>query len=980
MPRRQFAGRIPLARNYPSEVVLIQNTESRVRLADLSTAQLRYLESLEEFPPGLEWSHYAPVHVSDEFTPFPVQSWPIFLGEARRQRFERAATAVSRLIRSVPKRFLGADPKRLQEVYGITREQSILISTLIRTTGILDGAFSRCDFLDTADGLSCVEMNAGNISGWQTARYLERFGRIPAIRRFAATEGEGTIAYRNPVRNLFAHFLEQGRPLAKDGELNLCFAVDSAALLGEWVPYLSSEYQWALKHHGGGLEGALVACPVSSLEAGGGVLRAGDHRIHVVHEPSFGRLTKPLLAALLARKVLLFNGPTSRVLADKINLALLSEAVGGEKLSAEESAAVDAWIPWTRRVRRGKAVVDGEEVRLPEWLLEERERLVLKACFSLGGKEVHVGRFTSPEQWQALVQQALEGERWIVQEFLESPPYTFLGRSGPALHDLVWGLFVFGERYGGNFFRVQECTDQSRGVVNATQGASFGLVLEVEWSASTDSGRQAFNGSRETDASEVGEPKAMEFEARAEHVNRRSGAFLSELHQNLAERMESLEDAERVEAYERLRVHNTSTLTPAQPWPLFLPEDRAATFGAVASGLMRLLLDLPQRLLANDPTRYAEFYRIGEEEAQLIAGLIERPGALDHIAARGDFLETAEGLRCLEINVGGGLGGWSVGVWAETYLSDPLIRTFLQDQGVEPSHRIPARAMLQRLVDRTLASRGVEEVHVAFAAPSKDLLQGTGRWAEDYETEYGAVLQRSGIQGSATTCSIDELREEGGQLFLGDRRIHAVVEACDGNLPHPVLTAFLAGTVDVLNGPVNRVLSDKLNLALLSERVDSEQLTPEEKSLVKAHVPWTRRLSAEFVDRRGERFFLPDLLLEERECMVVKPSYSGHGDDVHLGPATSPERWQEIVQGAVEEGGWVAQELLEGIPRTFPAKVGEGWDLRPHDVVWGLLTAGTDFTGCFVRLMERQGHRVINSARGACVGAVLEVEEEPPAS
>lgn len=467
--------------------------ELRARHADLSSTHLHFLEFLARYPKGLERSHYAPIHVTDEFTPFPVQSWPVFLGAARRRRFEQAAGAVSRLIRSVPRRFLDNDPARLREFYGLSKEQAVLIAALTRSTGILDGAFARCDFLDTRQGLKCVELNAGNVSGWQTAKYLDRFARISAIRSFVE-ERPGEVLYRNPVRALFAHFIEEGRELAEAGELNLCFAVDSASHLGHWVGYLSQEYSAVLAASGDGLEGAFIACEVGALRAEKGALWARGRRIHIVHEPSFGRLTRPLLAALLAKKVHLFNGPTSRVLADKGNLALLSESVDSDLLSGEEQAAIKAWIPWTRRVVDGTTEFEGDEVHLPDWLIAERQRLVLKARFSLGGKEVHVGRFTPPESWAALVRHALAEGRWVVQEYLAAPPYLFLAESGCVLHDLVWGLFTFGERYGGNYFRVQEQSDRSRGVVNATQGASFGLILEVEGEADGDRSIEPFLG------------------------------------------------------------------------------------------------------------------------------------------------------------------------------------------------------------------------------------------------------------------------------------------------------------------------------------------------------------------------------------------------------------------------------------------------------------------------------------------------------
>jgi hypothetical protein len=452
--------------------------------------------------------------------------------------------------------------------------------------------------------------------------------------------------------------------------------------------------------------------------------------------------------------------------------------------------------------------------------------------------------------------------------------------------------------------------------------------------------------------------------------------YLSRAHQQLAEHAAKQPEEVLRTAYGELRALNQSTLSRAQPWPVLLPREKMEAYATVATDLVRLLLDLPHRVFRLDPERLREFYRIDLDQARLIATLVDSTDILASATARGDFLETEKGLQCLEINVGGGLGGWSVGVWTQSYLEAPLVRDFLAEGDVRFSYRIPARIVLRRILEESAPLATDGQVNIAFVVPTEDLLVGTGRWAEDYAAEYRAVL--AGCEehdGEAITCCIDALREEGRTLCFEDRRIHAVVEACDGNLTRPVLSALLAGAVRVYNGPVNRVLADKLNLALLSEMVDSDLLSPAEQRLVRHHVPWTRRVSAEFVDFEGERHYLPDLLEDRRERMVLKPGYSGHGENVLIGSETSGGRWAEAIEQALDEGGWVAQELLEGLTCHFPVDDDPRRLPQPHDVVWGLLTCGTDFAGCFVRLMPRGGHRVINSAQGACVGVVLEVEE-----
>lgn len=967
--------------------------ELRARHVNLSSTQLEFLEFLAAHPRGFERSYYAPVHVTDEYTPFPVQSWPLFLGAELRSQFERAACSVSRLIRSVPQRFLGGNAERLRTFYGLSQEQAVLISTLIRTTGILDGAFARCDFLNTPGGLKCVEMNAGNVSGWQTAKYLDRFLRVPAIRSFLA-ERPGEVTFRSPIRALFSHFIEEGRDLADDGVLNLCFAVNASAELGQWVSYLSQEYSATLAATGKGLQGSLIACEVGELEAGQGVLRAGNRRVHIVHEPSFGRLTRPLLAALLAGKVRLYNGPTSRVLADKGNLAILSESVDSALLNAEERAAVEAWIPWTRRIVSGTTTFEGEEVHLPEWLLAERERVVLKARFSLGGKEVHVGRFTPPEEWAALVQTALEEERWVAQEFMEVPPYLFLSDAGCVPHDLVWGLFTFGNRFGGSFFRVQEQSRASRGVVNATQGASFGLVLEVRGEGEDrqidgESGVhrriEQFLNAGPVDA--AGEDQPMGRGASPlrtltdQDLALRARGYLSHAHESFAQFVaQQPEDALR-RSYEALYTSNRSTLSKLEPWPVFVSKSRAQMLATVATDLARILLQVPRRVFDNDPARFEEYYQLGEDAAQMIASVIDLTDILSSATARGDFLETADGIKCLEWNVTGGLGGWSAGVWTRGALGDPMIHDFLAQSGLETTFEDPLQAVLRRILAESgsLAEGGTFDI--AFAMPTEAAMRTTGGWPEDYARAYEEVRKAHGqFEGSAVTCLMQDFERQGRALRLGERRIHAVVEACGGHVSPPVLSALMAGTARVYNGPASRVLGNKLNLALLSETADSDLWSAAERRIIRAHVPWTRRLSTHFVDFEGERVYLPDLLLDQQERMVVKSGYSAHGDEVFVGAGMSSEQWEEIVERGLGDRGWVAQEFVEGITYLFQANDDPSRAPCPHDLVWGLLTFGEQYGGNFVRLMARGNERVINAARGACVGAVLEVDEDATGS
>jgi hypothetical protein len=462
----------------------------------------------------------------------------------------------------------------------------------------------------------------------------------------------------------------------------------------------------------------------------------------------------------------------------------------------------------------------------------------------------------------------------------------------------------------------------------------------------------------------------------AEHDLRQPG-FLSRTHRRFAEYVERQPEELLRSSYASLYALDDATFCLAQPWPVFLSRSKIRAFESTAVSVARILLDLPRRVFDNDPARFQEFYRIDGVQAKLIATLIDTTDILAKATARGDYLETADGLKCVEFNVSGSLGGWFAGAWTRSYLAEPLIRDFLEESGLALTYRDPARDFLRYLLAdaRPLVDDG--EFNVALVVSSEESLSKPGSSAGlRVDEDYDAVLaSHPDLSGSILVSPALALRLEGDVLRLGDDRVHVVVEACDDEYPPSVLTALEAGTVRVYNGPVQRVLGDKLNLAVLSEFADSDLWTAEEQEIIRAHVPWTRRVSTEFVEFEGQRVYLPDLLSDEQERMVIKPGDAAHGDDVFIGAATSREEWLEIVERAVGDRGWVAQEYLEGRPFLFQADDDPRRPPCAHDLVWGLLTFGEQYGGCFVRLMARGGPGVINAARGACIGAVLEVEE-----
>ena len=141
-------------------------------------------------------------------------------------------------------------------------------------------------------------------------------------------------------------------------------------------------------------------------------------------------------------------------------LAVLSDPSLGLKLRGHERAWIDAHIPWSRLLAPGPSMARGAEVDLVDWVRANRQSLVLKPCFSMGGRGVSLGWECGPEEWELAVDQALLTPS-IVQERVVTAAETYpvATADGVGRSALVGDVCVYtwrGAEVGGLYCRVSE--------------------------------------------------------------------------------------------------------------------------------------------------------------------------------------------------------------------------------------------------------------------------------------------------------------------------------------------------------------------------------------------------------------------------------------------------------------------------------------------------------------------------------------------
>ena len=337
----------------------------------------------------------------------------------------------------------------------------------------------RGDFVDTPDGVRCLEWNAGNLGAWQNLALSPLLLAGEELAPFFATLG-GEPRWIDTPRRLFHHTVAccLARPGLIDRELNLLVVAGAPPSDPATHPQESyrQTFREVLAELAPRLDGEVRVATPAEVDSWSGPLRVGGRRFHAVIEQNDTVNPPDLYRAFKSGELMLVTGPAGLILGDKRNLALLSADAdaASSRFDAAERALIEAHVPWTRLLRPGPAVRRGREVDLIPTVRAGRAELVLKKGLSVGGREVVVGPAFDEPGWQAAVDAALADGGWIVQDLVDLSPYVFqTGEAGWAPHRVIWGMFVFGDEPAGMLVRMGA---RHRGpVVNVTQGADFGL-------------------------------------------------------------------------------------------------------------------------------------------------------------------------------------------------------------------------------------------------------------------------------------------------------------------------------------------------------------------------------------------------------------------------------------------------------------------------------------------------------------------------
>ncbi|CAN5878774.1 hypothetical protein BH23GEM7_BH23GEM7_07200 [soil metagenome] len=223
------------------------------------------------------------------------------------------------------------------------------------------------------------------------------------------------------------------------------------------------------------------------VEYRGGRLYAGDFQVDLIYKRVLiselierGGMDHPVVRAVRDRAVCMVNPFRCKILHKKASLAVLSDEQNAGLFTEEEREAIDAHIPWTRRVEERYTAYRGETVDLMPFLEENREHLVLKPNDEYGGTGIVLGWEASADEWQLALDTA-RVEPFIVQDRITLPtsPYPSVVDGKLEIFDRIVDTAPFcfyGSYMDGCLTRLSTAS-----LVNVTAGGGSSLAtLEVE--------------------------------------------------------------------------------------------------------------------------------------------------------------------------------------------------------------------------------------------------------------------------------------------------------------------------------------------------------------------------------------------------------------------------------------------------------------------------------------------------------------------
>ena len=215
------------------------------------------------------------------------------------------------------------------------------------------------------------------------------------------------------------------------------------------------------------------------------------------------------------------------------------------------------------------------------------------------------------------------------------------------------------------------------------------------------------------------------------------------------------------------------------------------------------------------------------------------------------------------------------------------------------------------------------------------------------------VLYEKFFHAHGLPCRIVDPREveyRDGKLMAGDYHITLIYKRVlidelvkREGINGPVVRAVQDNAVCMINPFRCKILYKKASFAVLSDELNTQYFTAQEREVIDAHIPWTRRLEERFSTYKGQPIDLIPFVLKHKDRLVLKPNDDYGGRGIVLGWEVNSAEWEKSVQHALGLP-YVVQERIILPTEPYPSFI----DGRVQYIDRQLDTAPFVFYGEFV--------------------------------
>jgi hypothetical protein len=284
-----------------------------------------------------------------------------------------------------------------------------------------DVVLSRLDAFVTPEGPRFIEINSDAPAGFGYGDRMARLFRdLPVFRTFAERV---PVSYLASDEGLVRAVASRGRPPAGRDRPRIAIV--------DWADVKTRPDQEILRESFAERGFECTLADPREVDVVGGRLYAAGSPVDLVYRRAVlselvGREAEVAVFLDAYRRGLcpMVNSFRCRLSEDKAIFAIHTDETFAHLMGEEERVLVARVLPWTRRVVERSTVKDGRAIDLVPFIVEERERLVLKPAHAYGGRSVFLGSETSPADWEEAVGAALRAP-WVVQERVSIPQETF---------------------------------------------------------------------------------------------------------------------------------------------------------------------------------------------------------------------------------------------------------------------------------------------------------------------------------------------------------------------------------------------------------------------------------------------------------------------------------------------------------------------------------------------------------------------------